>query len=135
MSNDKFIVQDGLTINTIEVFTADGVLIGPSGNTLNASFIHANSAYDQANSANVLAQAAFDYANTIITGSSDSWARDEANAAYNQANTGTVLAQSAFDKANTGSSGSITIITGGQYVDYGWVDETPAPVLFDYGTI
>jgi hypothetical protein len=49
LSNDKFIVQDGLTINTIEVFTADGVLIGPSGNTLNASYTHANSAYDQAN--------------------------------------------------------------------------------------
>ena len=49
MSNDKFIVQDGLAINTIEVFTADGVLIGPSGNTLNASFDHANSAFDAAN--------------------------------------------------------------------------------------
>ena len=49
MSNDKFIVQDGLTINTIEVFNADGVLIGPSGNTLNASFDHANSAFDAAN--------------------------------------------------------------------------------------
>lgn len=49
MSNDKFIVQDGLTINTIEVFNADGVLIGPSGNTLIASFDQANAAFNEAN--------------------------------------------------------------------------------------
>lgn len=65
LANEKFIVQDGLTINTVEVFTSDGVLVGPSGNTLNASFIHANAAFDKANSANILAQAAYDYANTI----------------------------------------------------------------------
>ena len=92
MSNDKFIVQDGLTINTIEVFTADGVLIGPSGNTLNASYSHANSAYDQA------------------------------NLAFDTANTANVLAQAAFDKANTGGGGgtsgnSFGIITSSGYDD------------------
>jgi hypothetical protein len=69
LSNDKFIVQDGLTINTIEVFTADGVLIGPSGNTLNASYSHANSAYDQAN-------LAFDTANTKVNKSGDTMTGD-----------------------------------------------------------
>ena len=69
MSNDKFVVQDGLTINTIEVFTADGVLIGPSGNTLNASYTHANSAYDQAN-------LAFDTANTKVNKSGDTMTGD-----------------------------------------------------------
>lgn len=69
MSNDKFIVQDGLTINTIEVFTADGILIGPSGNTLNASYSHANSAYDQAN-------LAFDTANTKVSKSGDTMTGD-----------------------------------------------------------
>lgn len=64
MSNKQFIVQDGLTINTTDVFTANGVLIGPSGNTLNASYIHANAAFDKANSATVLAQAAYNKANT-----------------------------------------------------------------------
>ena len=44
------------------------------------------------------------------------------------------FAQAAFNQANTGGGGT-TIITGGQYVDYGWILQTPAPVLFDYGTI
>ena len=95
MSNDKFIVQDGLAINTIEVFTADGILIGPSGNTLNASFEHAN--------------AAFDYANTISTGTIDIWSRDQANAAYGEANLAYDLAQSAYNQANTGGGGGTTI--------------------------
>lgn len=60
--------------------------------------------------------------------SADQFARDKANSAN-------VLAQAAFDKANTVVTGGTTIITGGQYVDYGWVPMTPAPVLFDYGTL
>ena len=53
--------------------------------------------------------------------------------AFQQANTGTVLAQAAFEKANTGP-GTYTI-TGAQYVDYGWIPQTPGPILFDYGTL
>jgi hypothetical protein len=56
----------------------------------------------------------------------DDYARDKANSAN-------VLAQAAFDKANTGV-GTYTI-TGAQYVDYGWVPQTPGPILFDYGTL
>jgi hypothetical protein len=85
--------------------------------------------------ATTLAQAAFDKANTGVGVSTDDYARQIANAAFQQANTGTVLAQAAFDKANTGVTSGTTIITGGQYVDYGWVPMTPAPVLFDYGTL
>jgi hypothetical protein len=68
--------------------------------------------------------------NSVATGgenSVDDYARTKANSAN-------VLAQAAFDRANTGSGG-ITVITGGQYVDYGWVPMTPAPILFDYGTL
>ena len=76
MSNKQFIVQDGLTINTTDVFTADGVLIGPSGNTLNASFAHANAAFDKANSATTLAQSSDDNANTRVLKSGDTMTGD-----------------------------------------------------------
>jgi hypothetical protein len=55
--------------------------------------------------------------------------------AYGKANASGISAQAAFDKANTVVSNSFTIITGGQYVDYGWVPMAPAPILFDYGTL
>jgi hypothetical protein len=60
---------------------------------------YATSAYDKANSANALAQAAFDVANNAASGSVDQYARDKANSAN-------VLAQAAFDKANTSVSTS-----------------------------
>jgi hypothetical protein len=65
----------------------------------------------------------------------DTVARTVAGAAFDKANSANVLAQAAFDKANTVVSSGTTVITGGQYVDYGWVPMTPAPVLFDYGTL
>jgi len=51
LSNEKFIVQDGLSINTVEVFNANGILTGPSGTTINVAFAHANAAFDKANTA------------------------------------------------------------------------------------
>jgi hypothetical protein len=65
---------------------------------------------------------------TAISGgdSTDQVARDKANSAN-------VLAQAAFDRANTGT-GTYTI-TGGQYIDHGWIPQTPGPILFDYGTL
>ncbi len=65
---------------------------------------------------------------TAISGgdSTDQFARDKANSAN-------VLAQAAFDRANTGT-GTYTI-TGGQYIDHGWIPQTPGPILFDYGTL
>jgi hypothetical protein len=56
----------------------------------------------------------------------DDYARTKANSAN-------VLAQAAFDRANTGT-GTYTI-TGGQYIDHGWIPQTPGPILFDYGTL
>lgn len=58
--------------------------------------------------------------------STDQFARDKSNSAN-------VLAQAAFDRANTGT-GTYTI-TGGQYIDHGWIPQTPGPILFDYGTL
>ena len=86
MSNDKFIIQDGLTINTVEVFNSDGILIGPSGNTLNAVYIHANSAYNQANTTNNYAYSAY----------------SEANAAYS-------LAASKVSKSGDTMTGDLTV--------------------------
>lgn len=69
-----------------------------------------NGAFLKANSAWTLANDAYAYANTLITGgtSVDGWARGHANAAYNTANTATAdaatslsYALSSFQKANT----------------------------------
>jgi hypothetical protein len=90
---------------------------------LTSSYIHAN--------------AAFDLANTLSGGTSqDGWVRIVANSAYDQANTATVLAQSAYDAANLTSNTVATYtVTGAQYLDYGWVDQDEGPLLFDYGTL
>ena len=56
----------------------------------------------------------------------DDYARTKANSAN-------VLAQAAFDRANNGT-GTYTI-TGCQYIDHGWIPQTPGPILFDYGTL
>lgn len=92
------------------------------------------SSFDQANTGTILAQASYDYANTImgLDANVDQVARDAANnvssntiytqgvdesqntsiqAAFDQANTGTTLTQSAFDQANT-SANDIIVIQG-----------------------
>lgn len=55
--------------------------------------------------------------------------------AYDLANSAATSAQAAFDRANSVSANATTVITGGTYVDYGWVPMIPAPILFDYGTL
>ena len=73
----------------------------------NSANVLAQSGFDKANSANVLAQAAFDKANN----STDAWVRTQANAAFDKANSANVIAQAGFDKANTkldSAGGSIT---------------------------
>lgn len=76
------------------VFSNDGVTYYPiaDGDRL-------NSAFSQANAANILAQSAYDYANNLVSGGSsiDNYARSKANAAN-------VLAQAAFDAANSAGS-------------------------------
>ena len=64
-------------------------------------------AFNKANSANVLAQAAFDFANT--GGASAAIASALANAAFIQANTVTITSQAAFDQANTAANSNIYI--------------------------
>jgi hypothetical protein len=67
----------------------------------------AQGAFNKANSANVLAQAAFDFANT--GGASAAIASALANAAFIQANTVTITSQAAYDQANTASNSTIYI--------------------------
>jgi hypothetical protein len=73
--------QNDVTVSACT--TTKTVTIGSSsvaGNYTNAAFIHANAAYD--------------YANTLVLNSADTFARDTANSGFIHAN-------SAFDKANT----------------------------------
>lgn len=120
--------------DTLSITSSNGITV--TANTMSKTInIDDGITYTLANNANSLAQAAYNYANTISAGTMDDWARSQANLAYDQANTADILAQAAFDKANTGNSGVITIITGNNYSDYGWIGYTPAPVYFDYGTL
>jgi hypothetical protein len=106
--------------NTLFIGTAnnDGaIIIGGSAyvDKTNSAFDKANSAnvlaqsgFNKANSANVLAQAAFDKANN----STDAWVRTQANSAFDKANSANVLAQQAYDNSNTKLSLSGGTITG-----------------------
>ena len=66
------------------------------------------SSYAKANAANVLAQAAFDAANSAGGALSQ--------AAFDKANSANVLAQAAFDKANTGGGGSASNTSIGENI-------------------
>jgi plastocyanin len=72
--------------------------------------VRVNAAFDKANSANILAQAAFDFANTITGGSNADAAFDQANGAFDKANSATILAQAAFDTANAGGNTSTSTV-------------------------
>ena len=75
-----------------------------------------DSAFTQANSANVLAQAAYDAANSASATAIDSIARVTANAAFDKANSANVLAQAAFNYANNISLTGNTINLGSNTV-------------------
>jgi hypothetical protein len=95
------------------------IITGFANSTYAASgFAHANAAFDKANSANVLAQAAYDAANIANSGVV-STAFAHANAAFDKANSANVLAQAAYDNSNTdvttisitaGSHGNATFV-------------------------
>jgi hypothetical protein len=88
------VVSIQLAANGRVVSASNTAITGFANTTFAASaFSHANGAYDQANNANSLAQAAFNAANTANA--------PFAQAAFDQANSANVLAQSAFDKANS----------------------------------
>ena len=104
---NTLVMHDGVTTGGHRIATENDIInIQGIDDTQNTNI---QTVYDQANSSNVLAQAAFDYANTIIGTENDfiESAYNTANDAYNQANTANLIAQSAFDYANTLSSGSI----------------------------
>lgn len=88
--------SSGFTYNsgteTLTITNLNSTTITNVSSRLSSSYAHANSAYDKANSANVLAQSA-----------------------YTQANTGTTHAIAAYDRANT----DVTSVsaTGGTYGD------------------
>jgi hypothetical protein len=131
MSYQNFKVKNGLSVNDVEVIDGSGNLVGPASSTSNSASSYANSAYAQANTGTILAQAAFDQANTGGE-SADSFARITANSAYAQANTATTntstadqravtsgdYANSAFEVANTALS-SIPSLSG--YATEGYV--------------
>jgi hypothetical protein len=79
----------------------------------------------QANtSAYILAQAAFDKANTGVTSAIDDYARGTANAAFIQAN-------AAYAMANTASGGG-----GFPFIDLGYIyDAVVPPATFDCGAL
>jgi hypothetical protein len=85
MSSQNFKIKNGLTVNDIEVIDGAGNYVGlvPT----------AQGAFEKANSATILAQAAFNTANTGGGGTTDQFARDTAN-------TSSILAQAAFNTAN-----------------------------------
>jgi hypothetical protein len=93
----------GSKINTASSFSFD-VLQANTITVANEFYSNSvNSAYNQANTANTLAQAAYDAANNAT----DSWVRDAANSAssyansgFSKANTANTLAQAAYDAAN-----------------------------------
>jgi len=91
-TNDTLTIHDGQTLGGSRLATE---------RYTNTAIVLANSAFLQANAANVLARAAFDSANINST------SIQNIPLAYNQANTGTVLAQAAYNLANTISSGTI----------------------------
>ena len=120
--------------NTLFIGTAnnDGaIIIGGSAyvNKTNSAFDKANSAnviaqagFDKANSANVLAQSGFDKANSAnvlaqaaynaANNATDTWVRNQANGAFDKANSANILAQQAYDNSNTKLSLSGGTITG-----------------------
>jgi hypothetical protein len=74
----------------------------------NSANVLAQSGFDKANSANVLAQAAYNAANNAT----DTWVRNQANGAFDKANSANVLAQQAYNNSNTKLSLSGGTITG-----------------------
>jgi hypothetical protein len=91
------------TVNT--VYTYAQTQVGTLTNNLSALNTYAVSGYNQANTATVLGQAAFDSGNlTIVYATSGFNKANAANvlaqAAFNKANSSNVLAQAAFDSGN-----------------------------------
>lgn len=103
----KFVAQTGGGGADLDQYARD---------VANNSYAAANLSYAQANTATTLAQAAYDYANTLIIPSLNGYAVNstvnviwsQTNSAFTQANTANSLAQAAYDAANN-ANGSIDV--------------------------
>jgi hypothetical protein len=89
------IIDLKLNSNSIIRLTSNGVLY-INGAPIGVSVGNAGPAFDKANSANIIAVAAFDAANAAGGGASA--------AAFDKANSANIVASSAFDKANAANS-------------------------------
>jgi hypothetical protein len=106
----RIIAGGGEEGNVIVRINDSGLIVSKGDIVSNATSrisSHANSSYNQANTGTILAQSAFNAANSISSGSTDETARSSANSAssyansaYTQANTANTLAQAAYDTAN-----------------------------------
>jgi hypothetical protein len=102
--------------------------------TVNLIWSTANLAYTQANTGTTLAQAAYNYANTIIVPSLSGYAVNTTvntiwsttNSAYTQANTATTLAQAAYNYANTIVVPSLSGYAVNAIVDIVWSNSNSA---------
>jgi hypothetical protein len=91
--------------NTVQNTAFTTATTNAISNTISTVWNTANNSYAQANTATSLAQAAYNFANTIVSDTQiDPFARSQANSAFNQANTATSNAASAFSKANTATT-------------------------------
>lgn len=108
-ANTVFVVVD----KSSGTFTTKQLTLGnldiSLDNVAPVAWAHANAAYDKANSANVVAQAGWNQANTATT--TGQAAFDKANSAnviaqagWDKGNSSTTLAQAAYDQANTANS-------------------------------
>ena len=127
-SNVITYITSGVPTDSFSTINVDSTLIFASSNTDILSFGSANGILISANATS----------KTITIDANISDSVDSTNsqqiASSNSVNTVYTLAQAAYAQANTGSSGTY-IITGAQYIDYGWTDQTPSAVQFDYGTL
>lgn len=95
-------INDGDSSQWIELGPVNiNVEGGGSSGSINVVFDHANAAFNKANSANSLAQAAFDAANNAGSSGDVQVIFAHANGAFDRANSANVLSQSSFDKANS----------------------------------
>lgn len=125
-SNVITYITSGIPTDSFSTINVDSTLIFASSNTDILSLGSENGILVSANS----------ISKTITIGANISDSIDSTNskqiASSNSVNTVYSLAQAAYEKANTISSYTIT---GAQYVDYGYIGQTPGPILFDYGTL
>lgn len=112
-TNKTLRVHDGSTSGGTTLATQSNVAVAHT--KANLAFGHANSSYDQANAAVILAQGAFNSANNVAPQIAPAF--NKANSAYDQANTATTIASGSFNQANSGfdKANTATTIASGAF--------------------